>query len=192
MLVDFILSASIFLLNTFCPQNYFALSRTIAVKIEFNNKKASLASLLRPHVTFVFDKKVSGWGQQGTLVGSHIALSWEGVGEEFQQDALPAPPHPPGPGNSLCARHPWCSLDRLWASHRWPLFVYELFYSVTTFIFSQGKALPLVPLRDLCARSSPSRFPRLPQVQGWHWRMWWMSQLAWDGGSHCFEYVGFI
>ena len=61
------------------------------------------------------------------------------------------------------------------------------FFSVTIFIFSQGKALPVVPLRNLCARSSPSRFPRLPQVQGWHWRMWWLSQLAWDGGSICFD-----
>ena len=192
MLVDLILSASIYLLNIFCPQNNFAQCRKIAVKIEFNNKKASLASLLRPHVSFMFDKRVSGWGQQETLVGSHIAVGWKGGAEECRQDALPTPPHPPGPGNSLCARHPWCSLDRLWASHRWPLFVYAFFFSVTIFIFSQGKALPVVPLRNLCARSSPSRFPRLPQVQGWHWRMWWLSQLAWDGGSICFEYVGFI
>ena len=74
MLVDLILSASIYLLNIFCPQNNFAQCRKIAVKIEFNNKKASLASLLRPHVSFMFDKRVSGWGQQETLVGSHIAV----------------------------------------------------------------------------------------------------------------------
>ena len=65
---------------------------------------------------------------------------------------------------------------------------YRVFFSLKISISSEGKALPVVPRRHLSSRRSSPRFPRLPQVQGWHRWMWWMSQLAWHGGNLCFGY----
>ena len=124
--------------NTFCPEWIFGLfcigQNTIAVKIWSNNEKKfqSLASLLWPHVSLMFDKRVSGWGQHWTLVGSLIALRWKGSGRESRRDALLAAPHlAPGPGDkSLCAWHPWSSLDRLRAPNRWLFVLLWVYFSL--------------------------------------------------------------
>ena len=126
-----------------------------------------------------------GEEQQETPVSSHIVLKPESPCCECCWDA-PSCPIAIGLRGPLSAWHPWSSVVRAWASHWWPPFMLK---SCPFFFPSQGKALQMVPWGQCCAWSSPSWFPRLPQVQGWHWRMWWMSQLAWDGGSLCFEYV---
>ena len=184
--------------NTFCPQNpersfwlFCIKQNTIAVKIWSNNNKKfqCLASLLRPHVSLMFDKRVSGWGQHWTLVGSLIALDWKGSGRESHRDALPFPPHrAPGPGDkSLCARHPWSSLDRLWASHRWPFFELTFFvhaynfclqWRQNSFVYSVTGSLHLPFFASVSMIASSTRMA-LEDVMDALTGMEWRSFLIW-------------
>ena len=192
MLVDLIWSASIFLLNIFCPQNNFAQCRKIAVKIEFNNKKPVWPHCWG-HMSVYVSQKSKWMGTTRNTCGLSYSRGLKGCWRRVSPRCSSYSSSSPWSRELLMCQAPLVLLGQIMSfSQVTTVCVCIFFFSVTIFIFSQGKALPVVPLRNLCARSSPSRFPRLPQVQGWHWRMWWLSQLAWDGGSICFEYVGFI
>ena len=157
--------------------------------IQQRKRFQSLASLLRPHVSFMFDKRVSGWGQHWTLVGSLIALGWKGSGQESRRDALLAALHrAPGPGDkSLCARHPWSSLDRLWAPHRWPLFELTFFVHAYSFclqwrqsssVYSVTGSLHLPFFASVSTIASSTRMA-LEDVMDALTGMEWRSFLIW-------------
>ena len=155
-------------------------------KIEFN--PLYRGSIVKAICQFTFDNGVCRQGHWGTPVDSNIVPGEMDTGETGSTSAS---------GFGLLSR---CSSFSLFFPWFWEILMCQAplelpglsmslsqvksFQKKPSLLPSQGKAFPLVPSWELRPWSRPAWFPRLSQVQGWHWGLWWMSQLAWNGGNH--------
>ena len=166
----------------FCVFSSWKLNLTLSIE----------APLLRPYVSLLFDNRVCRQGHWGTPVDSDIVLGEMDTGETGSTSAS---------GFGLLSR---CSSFSLFFPWFWEILMCQAplelpglsmslsqvksFQKKPSLLPSQGKAFPLVPSWELRPWSRPAWFPWLSQVQGWHWGLWWMSQLAWNGGNHTCTY----